>query len=104
MRFFDFGTLAQDDIYYVTIEIDDVDRSLDDARDDSGAVNSPSTTLGMTIYMAQDDGTRMRSLRLRYASLRMTMRMRSSRLRYASLRMTVRMRCLHYGRHDDNKD
>ena len=39
---------AQDDIYYVTLEDDDVDRSLDDARDDSGAVNSPSTTLGMT--------------------------------------------------------
>ena len=27
---------------------DEADRSLDVARDDSGAVNSPSTTLGMT--------------------------------------------------------
>ncbi len=34
---------------------DDMDRSLDDARDDSGAVNSPSTTLGMTICMARHD-------------------------------------------------
>ena len=49
---------------------DNADRSLDDARDDSGAVNSPSTTL----HSAQND-IFMRSSRLHCVSLRMTMRM-----------------------------
>ena len=32
-----------------TLENDDLDRSLDVARDDSGAVNSPSTLVGMIL-------------------------------------------------------
>ena len=83
------------------------------------------------LHYAQDDGIRMRSSRLRYAPLRMTLCWLEDvkadeilRLRYASLRMTfcwlddaksdeilttslrsaqddILMRCLHFGRHDE---
>ncbi len=63
-------------------------RSLDYARDDSGAVNSPSTSLHylrMRILWFQND-KRMRSSRLRCTTREDDIiRNRSSRLRYATL-------------------
>ncbi len=64
--------------------------------------------LTTSLRYAQDDGIRMRSLRLRYAPLRMTLcwldDAKSDEILTTSLRSAqddILMRCLHFGRHDE---